>query len=116
MRYAGDTPVYVGTGNVFEDLGLDDADELTIKGQLTFIIRGIIKRRRLTQVQAAAILGIDQPRVSDLMRYHTDGFSLERLLHFIRALGVDVKITLKDAAEQPREPGALGRLEVVAAG
>ena len=116
MKDVGDIPVYEGSGNVFEDLGFEDAEELTIKGQLVFIIRGIIKRRRLTQVQAAAILGIDQPRVSDVMRYRTDGFSLERLLHFIRALGVDVEITLKEVDEQRRDPGSLGRLEVVAAG
>ena len=101
---------------MFEDLGFEDAEELSIKGQLTFIIRGIIKRRRLTQAQAATILGIDQPRVSDVPRYRTDGFSLERLLHFVRALGVDVEITLKVAAERQRGPGSLGRLAVVAAG
>ena len=49
-------------------------------------------------------------------RYRTDGFSLERLLHFVRALGVDVEIALKVAAERQRGPGSLGRLAVVAAG
>jgi predicted XRE-type DNA-binding protein len=83
-----------GSGNIFRDLGLPDSSNLEIKAELVLRISRIIERRRLTQMQAAKILGIDQPKVSMLLRGRYEGFSIERILRFLTALDQDVKITI----------------------
>jgi predicted XRE-type DNA-binding protein len=90
-----ETEVYHGSGNVFADLGLPDAEERLAKAELARQILNIIARRRLTQAQAADLLGIDQPKVSALTRGRLSGFSMERLFHFLNALGRDVQIIVK---------------------
>jgi predicted XRE-type DNA-binding protein len=90
-----DIEVYRGSGNVFADLGLPDAEERLAKAELARQILTIITKRRLTQTQAADLLGIDQPKVSALTRGKLSGFSMERLFHFLNALGRDVQITVK---------------------
>jgi predicted XRE-type DNA-binding protein len=87
--------MYHGSGNVFADLGLPDPEQLLAKAELARQILNIITRRRLTQTQAAELLGIDQPKVSALTRGKLSGFSMERLFHFLNALGRDVQITVK---------------------
>ena len=84
-----------GSGNVFADLGLPDAEERLAKAELAIKIAEILRRRRLTQVQAAALLGVDQPKVSALIRGRISGYSIERLLRFLLRLGADVSITVK---------------------
>ena len=84
-----------GSGNVFADLGLPNADELLAKADLAVRITDILRRRRLTQVQAAEILAVDQPKVSALIRGRIAGFSIERLLRFLLLLGADVAITIQ---------------------
>lgn len=86
----------VGSGNVFRDLGLPDADELDIKARLAIEIGQMIRRRGLTQSQAASMLGVDQPRVSALMRGHLEKFSMEKLCGYLRALGCDVDIRIQE--------------------
>lgn len=83
------------TGNVFADLGLPEPDEALAKAELAQKIVAILHERRLTQTDAAAILGIDQPKVSTLMRGRLSGFSIERLLRFLLLLGRDVEINVK---------------------
>lgn len=83
------------SGNVFTDLGFPDADEMLAKADLAIKIADILRRRRLTQVQAATVLGVDQPKISALMRGRLSGFSIERLLRFLLLLGTDVSITIK---------------------
>jgi predicted XRE-type DNA-binding protein len=83
-----------GSDNIFADLGLPDAEELLAKSELVRQIITITGMRRLTQVQTAEILGIDQPKVSALVRGKA-GFSLERLIHFLNLLGKDVQIVVK---------------------
>ncbi len=90
-----ESEVYHGSGNVFADLGLPDAEERLAKAELARQILNIITKRRLTQAQAAELLGIDQPKVSALTRGKLSGFSMERLFHFPNALGRDVQITVK---------------------
>ena len=85
-----------GSGNVFRDLGFPDADELLVKAELALEISRIIEHRDLTQAQAAELLGVDQPKVSALVRGRLDGFSLERLYRFLNSLGLDIQITLLD--------------------
>lgn len=87
--------VYHGSDNVFADMGLPDAEEMLVKAQLSIKIHEIIKKRHMTQAQAAELLGIDQPKVSALIRGRLSGFSLERLFHFLNALGRDVQIVVK---------------------
>jgi predicted XRE-type DNA-binding protein len=98
--------VYHGSGNVFADLELPDAEEMQAKAELARQILSIITRRRLTQAKAAEILGIDQPKVSALVRGKLGGFSMERLFHFLNALGRDVQITVK-AKPRSRQQGQL---------
>ena len=87
--------VFQGSENVFVDMGLPDAEEMLVKAQLSFQINEIIKKSHMTQAKAAEILGIDQPKVSALARGKLSGFSLERLFHFLNALGRDVQIVVK---------------------
>jgi predicted XRE-type DNA-binding protein len=83
------------SGNVFADLNLPHADDLLAKAELAAKIIAEIHRRRLTQSQAAAILGIDQPKVSALKQGALSGFSIERLMRLLLLLGRDVEITVK---------------------
>jgi len=87
--------VYHGSDNVFADMGLPDAEEMLVKAQLSIKINEIITKRHLTQAKAAELLGIDQPKVSALIRGKLSGFSMERLFHFLNALGRDVQIVVK---------------------
>jgi len=83
------------SGNVFADLGLPDAEELDTKVRLGAAICRIVERRGLTQAQVAAALEINQPKVSALLHYKLEGFSVERLMRFLTALGHDVEIVIK---------------------
>ncbi|HYL61356.1 MAG TPA: helix-turn-helix transcriptional regulator [Candidatus Methylomirabilis sp.] len=85
----------MGTGNVFKDLGIPNAEEHLVKAQLVFKIHTILKSRRLKQSEAAALLGIKQPDVSKMLRGEFRQFSVERLLRFLVALGHDVEIIVK---------------------
>ena len=82
-------------GNVFADLNLPQADDLLAKAELAAKIIAEIQRRRLTQSQAAAILGIDQPKVSALKQGKLSGFSIERLMRLLLLLGRDIEIQVK---------------------
>jgi predicted XRE-type DNA-binding protein len=103
----------VGSGNVFADLGLPDAPELQAKADLAYEISQTIDQRGLTQVEAAEILGVDQPKVSALVRGRLDGFSMERLSRFLNALGKDVEIVVRPMAAGS---GSSGEIRVVTMG
>jgi len=83
------------TGNVFADLGLADAEEHLLKAGLVMKIDGIIRKRGLTQTAAAQAMGIDQPKVSAILSGQFRGYSVERLMRFLVALGQDVEIVVK---------------------
>ena len=83
-----------GSGNVFADLGLPDAEELESKAQLAYRIGEIVRGRHLTQAEAAELLGATQPIVSKLMNGQLHGFSMERLVRFLNALDRDVEIVV----------------------
>ena len=87
--------VLESSGNVFADLEVDEPEEMLAKAELARRIGNILKRRRLTQAQAATLLGIDQPKVSALLRGKLGGFSTDRLLRFLMALDRDVDIVIK---------------------
>ena len=86
--------IEASSGNVFEDLGLPDADERLAKAELARVIRNIVKDKKWTQRRAAGVLGIAPPDVSDLMRGKLARFSQERLERFLNALGMDVHIRI----------------------
>jgi predicted XRE-type DNA-binding protein len=75
-----------GSGNVFADLNLPDAEERQTKLRLAYALNTILDARRLTQAAAAARLGLNQPKVSALRHYKLDGFSVERLMTLLNAL------------------------------
>jgi predicted XRE-type DNA-binding protein len=87
--------VIPGSGNVFADLGLHDAEEKQTRVRLAVAITQIIQSRLLSQTEAARLLDVNQPKISALMNYRLDGFSVERLMHFLNALGRDVEIVIR---------------------
>jgi predicted XRE-type DNA-binding protein len=93
-----------GSGNVFKDIGVPNAEEHLVKAQLVFKIHGIMKRRRLKQVEAAGLFGVRQPDVSNMLRGEFRQFSVERLLRFMVALDQDVQIVVRPRRD--RENGA----------
>ncbi len=84
-----------GSDNVFADLGLPDADERQTKVKLAQEINRILEDLRLKQADIAGLLGINQPKVSALMNFKLDGFSVERLMGFLVALDRDVEIVIR---------------------
>jgi predicted XRE-type DNA-binding protein len=88
------------SGNVFADLGLADAGEHIVKAGLVVKIDRTIRQRHLTQAAAAQLMGIDQPKVSAMLAGQFRGYSVERLMRFLVALGHDVEIVVK-----PRKRG-----------
>ncbi|TMQ69893.1 MAG: XRE family transcriptional regulator [Candidatus Eisenbacteria bacterium] len=103
-------PVERSSGNVFEDIGLGQSDELLVKSEIAARIAVIIEKRGLTQARAAEILRIDQPSVSDLVRGRLRGFSSDRLFRFLNALGQDVRIVI---VPRPPHSRRIGHLRVV---
>ncbi len=95
MRKELELEVVQSSGNVFADIGLPDAAELDTKARLCATINAIAARRALTQTALAALLGINQPKVSALQHFKLEGFSVERLMGFLVALGHDVEIVVK---------------------
>jgi len=87
--------VQTGSGNIFEDLGLEYAEELLVKAELARKISGIVTSLNMTQSEAAELLGIDQLKVSALINGKLSGFSTSRLFRFLNALGRDVEIVVK---------------------
>lgn len=85
----------VGSGNVFKDLGFDRPEEELAKSDLAIQINKIIGQKGWTQKKAAGVLGIDQPKVSALKNGRLAGFSIERLLSFLRALDRDIDIVVR---------------------
>ncbi len=90
-----DTSITRGTGNVFADLDLPDAGERQTKTRLALALNRIIKDQGLKQIDAARLLSVPQPKVSALVNYRLEGFSVEKLIDFIVALGRDVEIIVR---------------------
>jgi predicted XRE-type DNA-binding protein len=90
------------SGNVFSDLGLRNPQEKQTKVRLAVAIRQIIQGRRLSQTAAASLMGINQPKISALVNYQLDGFSVERLMHFLNALDCDIEIVVRKKPRSKR--------------
>jgi len=95
MRKRSNLDKQTSPGNVFADIGVENAGEHMVKAGLVLKIERTIRARGLTQQDAAAVLGIDQPKVSAMLRGHFRGYSVERLMRFLVALGHDVEIVVK---------------------
>ena len=102
-------PVTASSGNVFADIGVPEPEEELAKAQLASRIREIVRGSRLTQVAAAAVMGIDQPKVSALLSGRLTNFSSERLMRLLTRLGQDVEIVVKSKPRRRQR----GRLRVV---
>ena len=98
-----------GSGNIFADLGLPDAEDRLLKARIALYLSKRIKQLDLTQQQAAERMGIRQPDVSNILRGKLEPFSMDRLLACVRALGSDVEITLKKprAREDKQHAGTM---------
>jgi len=85
------------TGNVFRDLGFppDEAAHLRIRSDLLIQLQKTISSRRLKQAEAATLLGVTQPRVSDLMRGRIDLFSVDTLIDMLARLGIRVRLIFR---------------------
>jgi len=90
--------VELGSGNVFADIGLKDADELLLKAKLVAKVSQLIEKKGLTQAEIAKRTGLDQPKVSRLLRGQLSGFSADRLFAVLNRLGhsVEVRISVKE--------------------
>jgi predicted XRE-type DNA-binding protein len=104
-------PITRGTGNVFADLGFLDAAERQAKLRLAYALNQLLEGRKLSQAEAARVLGVSQPKVSALRNYKLAGFSVERLMNLLTALDQDVEIVIR---KKPRSR-KLARISVVAA-
>lgn len=88
--------VLASSGNLFADLGRPDAEEALARVRLAQQIAEIIERKALSQADAAVLMGLDQPKVSALVRGRLSGFSTDRLLRCLMLLGQDVEIVVRD--------------------
>jgi predicted XRE-type DNA-binding protein len=91
-----------GSGNVFADLGLPDANERLARSKLGFHVFKLLADKRITQREMAALLGVRQPEVSHLMNGHFNRFSSDKLLGFLERL--DRKVTIRISPHHPGEP------------
>ena len=103
------TEIHEGSGNVYRDLGFPDAGEMLIKAQLVYKIGEIIHNKGLTQIEAAKILGLTQPKLSGVLRGKFRGISERKLIDCLTSLGRDVDIVVKNI---PRRRAG-GKLTVV---
>lgn len=97
-----------GSMNVYDDLGMADAEEMLVKAQLATKIGEIIKLRKLTQTQASSLLGMPQPKLSNMLRGRFRGISEAKMLECLTLLGRDVQIVVKTASKSRK----IGQLSV----
>jgi predicted XRE-type DNA-binding protein len=105
------TKIVASSGNVFADLGLANAEEKKTKARLAVAINEIIRAQQLSQATAARRLSVNQPKVSALLNYQLQGFSVERLMKFLTALDRDVEIVIHNKSRARKG----GRILVTAA-
>jgi predicted XRE-type DNA-binding protein len=94
----------VGSGNVFKDIGVPNAEEHLVKAKLVLKIDAIMKRRRMKQKEAADLFGVRQPDISKMLRGEFRQFSVERLLRFLVKLDQDVEIVVKPHRNRHNAP------------
>jgi predicted XRE-type DNA-binding protein len=95
MNNSDEFKITKSSGNVFQDLGVPNAEEHLLKADFAILINRIIKDKKLSQESAAKILRVDQPKVSNLSRGQLAGFSIERLIRFLILLNQDIEINVR---------------------
>jgi predicted XRE-type DNA-binding protein len=100
------TPVIASSGNVFADLGRPQAEEKKTRIRLAVEINRLIEDSGISQAAAAKLLNLNQPKVSALANYKLEGFSVERLMNLLTALGADIQISIRKKA-RGRGPGKI---------
>jgi predicted XRE-type DNA-binding protein len=103
------TLIEKSSGNVFADIGFANDQEMLVKANLALKISEIITQRRLTQIEAAAVLGMPQPKLSKLLRGQFHGVSETKMLECLNKLGRDIQIVIRKANRDKR----IGRTSVV---
>lgn len=105
---SSDDLVEVGSGNVFADLGFENAEEENAKAKIVRKIQKVIDQRGLTQEQAGAIMGLPQSKVSTLLRGQWTSYTVDRLTRYLNKLGITIIYTFQEEPEWHE-----GHLEVV---
>ena len=102
------TQVRRSSGNVFRDLGFpaEQAHSLRLRADLMVQIRRVIEDRKMTQAAAAKLLGVTQPRISDLVRGKIDLFSIETLIDMLARAGIRVGLTIHPSRARVRRRAA----------
>jgi len=100
------TKIEAGSGNIFADLGLPDAEEMLLKSTIVIELKRLIKQRKLTQTAAAKLVGVSQADLSKILRGHFRGYSEARLMRMLTAFDQDVEITTRPH----RRAGEAGRI------
>jgi len=100
------TKIEAGSGNIFADLGLPDAEEMLLKSTIVIELKRLIKHRKLTQTAAAKLVGVSQADLSKILRGHFRGYSEARLMRMLTAFDQDVEITTRPH----RRAGEAGRI------
>jgi predicted XRE-type DNA-binding protein len=103
--------ITAGSGNIFSDLGLPDAETHFLKAQIVSEIYRLIRERKLTQVQAGKRMGISQPEISRMLKGHFREYSIDRLMEFLTTFDRDVEIVVKPH----RKAGKAGQIRFVPA-
>jgi predicted XRE-type DNA-binding protein len=103
------TSIEKGSGNIFADIGFTNDQEMLVKANLALKISEIITQRRLTQMEAALVLGMPQPKLSKLLRGQFHGVSETKMLECLNKLGRDIQIVIRKANRDKR----IGRTSVV---
>jgi predicted XRE-type DNA-binding protein len=99
-------PLTRGTGNVFADLGFTDAASRQARLRLAYALNQVLEARKLSQADAAKVLGITLPELSALGRYKLAGFSVERLMNLLTALDQDIEIVIRQKPRLRRRPAS----------
>ncbi len=99
--------VEVGSGNIFADLGLPDADDMLLKSQIVVQLHSLIKAHKLSQTEAAKRIGIGQPDLSNVLRGRFRGYSVERLMRMLTTFDQDVEITMRPRRSKKGHAGKI---------
>ncbi len=102
-RKESEISISVSSGNIFADLDLPNSEEYLVKAKLAYEISQLIKEKKLTQSKAAERLGIDQPKISALLKGRLSGFSIERLFRFFAMLNQDIEIVIKPHKDRSKK-------------
>ena len=106
-----DAHITAGSGNIFADLNLPDAETHFLKAQIVSEIYRLTKERKLTQVESGKRMGISQPEVSRMFKGQVREYSIDRLMEFLTAFDRDVEIVVKPH----KKTGKTGRIRFVPA-